>query len=339
MSNNDDFDIFGGFNLDLNLDKNSESEKENEEEEEYEGDPNLKPILKSEKRISAHSDAVENISIFPSGNLVSVSHDQSIVIYNENFEIIQKIKDAHDSLIWDVQIKDEENFATCSTDNSIKFWKKDAAENKYILNETIENAHEVVNKILYKKDGKLISSSVDGTIKIWQKVNDKHQCITELNHLNDIRSILLCEDKNLLISSGENSTKFWNLLNYECLATITEGWADYGNSMKRINDDTIIVGGHSSENISVISIEEKKIVKLVKAEYGCYGMGVDKEKGYFFVGGEDGVLLVYKIDNYELISFDGKAHKADINGFERLSDGRIITWSSDDKIKVWRYIN
>ena len=333
----DDLDKFNAFNL--FDDKNSENENEDEEEEEYEGNPNLKPILKSEKKISAHSDAVENISIFPSGNLVSVSFDQSIVIYNENFEIIQKIKDAHDSLIWDVQIKDEENFATCSTDNSIKFWKKEAAENKYILNETIENAHKVVSKILFKLDGKLISSSVDGTIKIWQKVNNKHQCITELNHLNDIRSILLCEDKNLLISSGENSTKFWNLVNYECLATITEGWADYGNSMKRINDDKIVVGGHSSENLSVISINEKKIVKLVKAEYGCYGMGVDREKGYFFVGGEDGVMAIYKIDNYELISFDGKAHKADINGFERLNDGRIITWSSDDKIKIWKYIN
>ena len=331
---------FNEFNFGFNLDDDKNSEKENEEEEEeFEGDPNLKPILKSEKKISAHTDEVVNISIFPSGNLVSVSHDQSIVTYNENFEIIQKIKDAHDSIIWDVQIKDEENFATCSTDNSIKFWKKDAAENKYILDETIENAHKVVNKILFKKDGKLISSSVDGKIKIWEKVNDKHQCITELNHLNKVRSILLCEDKNLLISSGENSTKFWNLTNYECLANITEGWADYENSLKRINDDKIIVGGHSSENLSVISINEKKIVKLVKAEYGCYGMGVDREKGYFFVGGEDGVMSVYKIDNYELISFDKKAHKADIKGFERLNDGRIITWGSDDKIKIWKYIN
>ena len=324
--------------MDSNSNSNNNSDNSEDNNEEYEGDPNLKPILKCEKKISSHSDAVENVAIFPSGNLVSVSHDESIVIYNTNFEIIQKIPKAHNSLIWDVQIKDEENFATCSTDNSIKFWQKDSAENKFVLKETIENAHEVVQKILYKKNGNLISCSVDDTIKIWEEVNNKHQCLTKLNHLDDVRSILLCEDKNILISSGEKGTKFWSLTNYECLNTIVDGWADYGNSMKRIDDDIIVVGGHSSENLSVISINEKKIIKKVKAEYGCYGMGVDKEKGYFFVGGEDGILFVYKIDNYEIISVDGRAHKADINGFDRLNDGRIITWSSDDKIKVWSYI-
>ncbi len=64
---------------------------------------------------------------------------------------------------------------------------------------------------------------------------------------------------------------------------MTDGWADYGNSMKRIDDDKIVVGGHSSSDLSVISLNEKKIVKKVLAEYGCYGMGVDKEKGFFLL--------------------------------------------------------
>ena len=75
------------------------------------------------------------------------------------------------------------------------------------------------------------------------------------------------------------------------------------------------------------------------AEYGCHGIRIDKEKWYFFVGGEDGILFIYKIDNYKKISVDERAHNADINGFVRLNDGRIITWSSDDRIKIWKYIN
>ena len=326
------------FKSDEYFDNSNDNEDSENENEEYE-DPKLPPILKKEKKISVHLDAVSNISIFPSGNLVSVSHDQSIVIFNNNFEVLQKIKNAHTSLIWDVQIKDEENFATCSTDNSIKFWKKDVVENKYLLNETIENAHSVVNKILFRKNGDLLSCSVDGTIKMWKKNENKHRCITKLKHLTRVSSMVLCEDKNLLISSGEEATKFWDLSNCKCIAVITDGWADYENSMKRIDDDKIVVGGHSTGDLSVISIKEKKIVKKVPAEYGCYGMGVDNVKNYFFVGGEDGIMFIYKIDNYELISIDGRAHSADINGFERLNDGRIITWSSDDKIKVWSYKN
>ena len=105
---------------------------------------------------------------------------------------------------------------------------------------------------------------------------------------------------------------------YNCLATITDGWVDNGNSMKRINVDKIAVGGHSSSDLSVISLNKRKIVKKVQAEYGCYGMGIDKEKGYFFVGGEDGIVFVYKINNYENISADRRAHKAYINGFDIL---------------------
>ncbi len=142
-----------------------------------------------------------------------------------------------------------------------------------------------------------------------------------------------------IISSGGKGTKIWNLTDYNCLKTITDGWADCGNSMKRINDDKFVVGNHSSSDLRVISLNEKKIVKKVPAEYGCYGMGVDKEKGYFFVGGEDGILFIYKIDNYKKISVDERSHNADINGFVRLNDGRIITSSSDDRIKIWKYIN
>ena len=196
MSDFDDDD----FVLPSKISDNSDNSRENSEEnnEEYEGDPKLNPILKCEKKIHSHSDSIENVAIFPSGNLVSASHDQSIVIYNNNLEIIQTIKDAHSSLIWDVQIKDEENFATCSTDNSIKFWKKNVAENKFVLNETIEKAHSIVNKILYKENVNLISCSVDGTIKIWQEKYNQHHLVTKLNHLGGVQSILLCEDKNLL---------------------------------------------------------------------------------------------------------------------------------------------
>ena len=178
---------------------NSDNSRENsgENSEEYEGVPKLKPILKCEK-IHPRSDSIENVAIFLFINLVSASHDQSIVIFNNNIEIIQTIKNAHSSLIWDVQIKDEENFATCSTDNSIKFWKKNVAKNKFVLNETIEKAHSIVNKILYKENVNLISCSVDGTIKIWQEKYNQHHLVTKLNHLGGVQSILLCEDKNLL---------------------------------------------------------------------------------------------------------------------------------------------
>ena len=304
----------------------------------------LTPKLKIFKEIKSHSYSIRNVSIFPSGNLVSVSSDQSIIVYNSQFDIIQKIEHAHDSIIWDVQIKDEDNFTTCSSDNSIKFWKKDKKENKYILKEKIKNIHNIVSKILYSKKGNMISSSkIDGTIKIWQEVDDKHQCITKLYHQGKVESLLLCEDKNILISSGFKKTRFWDLRNYECLQVIDDSWAHYGNAMKRINDDIIILTKSLCSNLGFISLNEKRIIKkeihIVFDVFDIRCIGVDKEKGYIFFGQEGGRIMLYNIDNYNFICSFRIDNNTDINGIDRLNDGRIISWNSAGRICIWNYID
>ena len=74
---------------------------------------------------------INSVSIFPSGNIISVS-GESIKIYNSNLQtMIQEINKAHKHIINYVEIKDENNFMTCSKDNSIKLWIK---KKKYIRN-------------------------------------------------------------------------------------------------------------------------------------------------------------------------------------------------------------
>jgi tricorn protease-like protein len=60
---------------------------------------------------------------FPSGNIIAV-FDKYIIIYDIDFNEIQKIENAHEDLIHYVDIKDENNFVTCSDDLNIKTWVK-----------------------------------------------------------------------------------------------------------------------------------------------------------------------------------------------------------------------
>ena len=118
------------------------------------------------KTIDAYDDGtVTSLSIFPSGNIVSVSDNKSIKIFDNEFNIIQIIKNAHDDSIYYVNVKDENNFATCSRDKNIKTWIKRG--NEYNLNKLIINAHnDSIRKIQYDLNGNLISSSMDNTLKI-----------------------------------------------------------------------------------------------------------------------------------------------------------------------------
>ena len=76
------------------------------------------------KSVKSHKNYINSLSIFPSGYIISVSGDKSIIIYDINLNILQQIQNAHDKGIGYVEVKDENNFITCSKDKSIKLWIK-----------------------------------------------------------------------------------------------------------------------------------------------------------------------------------------------------------------------
>jgi hypothetical protein len=61
--------------------------------------------------------------------------------------------------------------------------------------------------------------------------NNNYECKFTLSHENNIGSILLLKEKNLLISSGLDGTKFWNMNdNYSLIKSIPDA-----NSCSRNN--------------------------------------------------------------------------------------------------------
>ena len=80
--------------------------------------------LKKITSIHCHNSCITLVSTFPSGNIISTSNEQSIIIYDIFFNILQNIQNAHDHWINYIDIKDENNFISCSDDKSIKSWIK-----------------------------------------------------------------------------------------------------------------------------------------------------------------------------------------------------------------------
>ena len=92
--------------------------------------------LKNITSIHCHNDCITSVSTFPSGNIISTSDDKSIIIYDILFNILQKIQNAHDDYILYVEIKDENNFITCSSDKNIKSWNKN--NNEFKINKILK---------------------------------------------------------------------------------------------------------------------------------------------------------------------------------------------------------
>ena len=291
--------------------------------------------FKQIKSITAHNRAINSISIFPSGNLISISNDQSIKIFDTNYNIIQTINSAHNENIRYINVKDENNFVTCSEDKSIKTWIK--IENKFQLNHNIINAHkDWINKVIYQSNGNLISCSLDKTVKIWEDNSNKYNLICTIIHSDDcccVCSILLIENKNILLSSGYNGTNLWNLNNFEFIYFF-EGVSCYlWNGISKMDEDRLIVG---DRNIKILSLSSKKIDEI-EIPFRCCGIKVIEEKGIFLVVGESKNILIYRNDNYKCIKTINNAHKKDINGLIKLENDFIASFSDDGKIKIWSF--
>ena len=297
--------------------------------------------LKFIDSINPHTDIINLISYFPSGNIISISSDKSIKIYDNNFNMIQNILNPKDSNIIYFSIKDENNFATCSLNNKIKTWKKTLIKNEYsfTLNKIINKAHYyLINQIKYCLNGNIISCSEDETIKIWEENNNnEYQCIKIFTHNDFVTSILLLEDKNILISSGNDGTKFWDLNNYEEIDYLNEVNCFGVNALKRIDNDRIIVGGNDEEIIKIISINERKIIKEIDNEFLCWGICVIEDKRIFLIGGESNDIKIYNSDYYVCIKTINNAHNDYILGINNVNDDKIISYGVDKNLNVWSF--
>ena len=293
----------------------------------------LKPIFS----INKHNDWVRSVKIFPSGNIISVSDDKSINIFDgNNYNILQIIKDAHNNDIYYISIKDENSFATCSVDKCINIWTK--KKNIFMKDKSIINAHkERVNSIIYLLDNKIISCSADRTIKIRQLFNNKHLLITSIAFNDNILSLLLLEDKNILVNAGKEGTFFWKISKEGTIIKFIHHFSSAictsRNGLNRIDEDRIIVGCEGKLNI--ISIKYKTLIKSIKIPFKCNGIISIKEKGIFLCGGWSNDIKIYRNDNYECLSTIENAHEGNIVGFCQLKNGFILSFSGDHTMKVW----
>ena len=294
--------------------------------------------LKNINLIQPHKDYINSLSIFPSGNIISVSADKSIIIYDIHLNILQQIQNAHDRGILYVEVKDENNFITCSADKSIKLWIK--KENKFEINKIINNAHnDAINKVICCLNGNLISCSYDNKIKIWKENNNNnYDNIKILTHSMHINSILFLEDKNILISSGEDGTKFWDLNeinNINCIKYFEDTYSGWHGGLCRLDEDRIIVKGNETTSLKVISLLNLNIIKQINNPFYCWGITLIEDKGIFIVGGFSKDIRIYRNDNYECIQIIQNAHDDNILGFIELKDCSIASFSFDKRIKIW----
>ena len=272
------------------------------------------------------------ISNFPSGNIIIPFLNHSIIIYDKNFIPIQVIENAHDKLIGYLNIKNENNFVSCSLDTNIKTWIK--LNNNFELNKIIIHAHDsLINQVKYYSDKYLISCSNDNTVKIWEEINSKYQCNVILTHSKHVKECLLIEDKNILISSGSKETKILNLNNLSLIYEFNDICnTSSRDNLIRLNEDLIISKSHDSL-IKIFSLSEKRIIKEFNNHSQYNNICLSQNKKFCLIS-EKQDIKIYSISNFECLNVLNNAHSKEIICLY-LINGIFITYGKDKLIKIW----
>ncbi len=276
---------------------------------------------------------ITKLKQFPSGSIISILNSNSLLISDNNFNDLQIIQTEHLFDINNIDILDDNNFISCS-DDSIIIWIKN--NNQFEINETIKASNKI-KQVIYKSVGNFISLSKNNSYIIEWEYNDYENKYINKKTISDEKYhlIYLLEDKNILISIGDEVYIFWDMSSYERIKSFNlTTTPNYGIFIERISEDSIIIG--TLKEVNIISISVLEIMKKINNIKLTNNYKSIENKGLFITTNNTD-LIVYRTDNFDIIQIIKDAHNNNkIEGLIYLNNGSIAT-TTGKEVKLWSF--
>lgn len=290
------------------------------------------PIL----TLNYHTSNVWCLTVLKDGRLVSGSEDKSIIIYNKiTYQPDLVIKEHNDSVYCILQLSSG-TLASCSKDKTIKLFN--IKENEYEIIQTLEYHTKAVYKLIELKSNNLISCSDDNSLIIYSKQNNKYIKDFQIETNNRCSSVIQTKDTEICYSVfSDNEIDFFDLSERKNKATLTEitKCNNHREWIIMISKDLLLIPGE--KELSIININEYKLVRKIKASDSSWLCGICKINNNMILTGDDSKIKQWKIenDNLILVSKKDNAHNGWINALLNLGNGYIVSCSDDNTIKIW----
>ncbi|MBC7474579.1 MAG: WD40 repeat domain-containing protein [Candidatus Sericytochromatia bacterium] len=179
-------------------------------------------------------------------------------------------------------------------------------------------------------ENKLLSSSDDKTIKIWD-LNSGDLLNTLIGHTGSIHALTIHNDK-IISGANDKTIKIWDLESGKLSCTIL-GHNNHIYSV--IGYDDKFISSSLDRTIKIWSLEDKKILVVINLEYSAWSLAISNDR--LVAGLSDGTLKIYDISSGSLLS-SCKEHEDSITSIS-IEENIIITVSKDRTIKIWNSEN
>jgi WD40 repeat protein len=285
------------------------------------------------KTLQGYSNGVWSVAFSPTGQmLASGSQDRVIRLWDWQQQRRLGNLTGHSSWVWSVAFSpDGTVLASGSEDRTVKLWDV----RSQTLLQTLEGHQDAVLSVVFDCTGDLLSGSLDGTIKRWNRQTGCQQ--TLVGHGGGVWCLALSADGSLLASGSQDQTiKLWEVDRHRCRQTLV-GHESWVRSVAIAPDRQTILSGSADGMIKVWSLHGACIHTLVAHRGPVLSIGFHPNGHTFASCGTDGVIKLWDAATYQCLQ-TLEAHDRWVRFLCYSPDGQTLaSCSQDETIKLWNH--
>ncbi|NJN74436.1 MAG: hypothetical protein HC799_17405 [Limnothrix sp. RL_2_0] len=224
--------------------------------------------------------------------------------------------------------RDGSQFATASTDDTVKIWDKD-----FTLRKTFYGHRDDIRSVIFHpRTGQLISASMDKTIRLWEYNKDTR---VVLRHGQPIRDLTFAADgKSIATASNDKTIRLWQRQDGKLEHTL-RGHTDWVNAVAWHPDGTTLISGGDDETVRLWSTDGTLIKTLRDHDDRVLDVAWSPKGDMFASASLDQTVRIWSREGQLLQTL--AEHQDRVNSLDFSPDGKLLASASDDRtVKIWQ---
>ena len=196
---------------------------------------------------------------------------------------------------------------------------------------TLRGHEDTIVSLCVLDNGYLVSSSIDGKVKIWEIKKRIYNNISTLEgHTNEVQKVIALSNDRIGSCSYDKTVRIWSASPpYECIKVL-EGHRDAINTILEVKNKKYIISVGSGEDSTLRFWNNKtyECEKIVKEVYCSSWNGIlELKDGKVLIGGDDEIAVV-NVNTFCLETIIKDDNLGFTSCFYELGDGNVLCGSA-----------
>ncbi|HKI17804.1 MAG TPA: WD40 repeat domain-containing protein, partial [Isosphaeraceae bacterium] len=196
---------------------------------------------------------------------------------------------------------------------------------------TLSGHGRQVRALAVTGDGRVVSGSDDGTVKLWD-LNSGQEQSTLSGHGGRVRALAVTGDGRVVSGSYDGTVKVWDLNSGQEQSTLS----GHGGRVRAlaVTGDGRVVSGSDDGTVKVWDLNSGQEQRTLSGHGGGVRALALTGDGRVVTGSDDGTVKVWDLaSGHEERALSG--HGGRVRALAMTGDGRVVSGSSDGTVKVW----